>query len=231
VTAIASNDRAAERQARRAWTRAQLANADLRRLLARELHDRVAQTLTTMLIDVENFKAEQVGRQSVLRQMDVLQQTTREVLSNLREVLYDLRAEPDAVGETFEEAVRGLLERHKQRWSMHVDLTVVPGWPSRVKAPAALNLYRIIEESLTNARQHSGATAVGVTLRQSSEDDFTVCVCDNGRGIDEAPSTPLGMGMVGMRERALFMGAELTVGSSPGEGTILTVVIPRATLV
>jgi signal transduction histidine kinase len=231
VTVIASDDRAAEKSQRKGSTPAQLANEDLRRLLARELHDRVAQTLTTMLIDLENFKAEQVGRQSVLRQMEGLQQTTREVLSNLREVLYELRADPGAVGESFEKAIDSLLKRFESRWSMRANLTVVQGWPARVKSPAALNLYRIVEESLANARQHSGATGVEVTLRPCSDGEFMVCVCDNGRGIDVDPPGPLGMGMVGMRERALFMGADLRVEGSPGQGTALSVVIPRASLV
>jgi len=230
LTVIASDEHAAERSQRKGSTRAQLANEDLRRLLARELHDRVAQTLTTMLIDLENFKAEQVGRQSVLRQMEALQQTTREVLSNLREVLYELRADQGAVGESFDESIRGLLQRFEKRWPMRAALTVVKGWPARVKSPAALNLYRIIEESLTNARQHSGATAVEVTLRPCAE-EFMVSICDNGRGIEIEASAPLGMVMVGMRDLALFMGADLRIEGTPGQGTVLSVVIPRTSLV
>ena len=69
------------------------ASEAIRRALARELHDRVAQTLTTMLIELENFKVEQTGRQSALRQLDELQVSTRDVLANLRHVLFELRGE------------------------------------------------------------------------------------------------------------------------------------------
>ena len=69
------------------------ASEEIRRALARELHDRVAQTLTTMLIELENFKVEQTGRQSALRQLDELQDSTRDVLANLRHVLFELRGE------------------------------------------------------------------------------------------------------------------------------------------
>src|SRR5712692_8738866 len=55
---------------------------EIRLMLARELHDRVAQTLTTMLIELENFKVEQTGRQSALRQLGELQESTRDVLTN-----------------------------------------------------------------------------------------------------------------------------------------------------
>ncbi len=64
---------------------------DVRRLLARELHDRVAQTLTGMLVDVENFKTEQVGWEDVVKQMDIVQDSTRKVLMAIRQLLHDLR--------------------------------------------------------------------------------------------------------------------------------------------
>lgn len=202
---------------------------DLRRTLARELHDRVAQTLSTMLIDLELFKAEQHGRQSVLRQMDALQQSTREVLSSLREVLYDLRGDETEIGNNFADALKMLVDRVSSRSSTQTKLVVSDGWPKRVKSPAALNVYRIIEECLTNARQHSGATEANVVLADTV-DQFIVVVTDNGRGIDLNESAPLGMGMLGMRERALFLGADLKVTSYGGSGTTLTLNIPRRTL-
>ncbi len=64
---------------------------DIRRALARELHDRVAQTLITMLLNLENFKTHQVGKPRLLREITELQESTRDALSNLRHVLYDLR--------------------------------------------------------------------------------------------------------------------------------------------
>ncbi len=65
---------------------------EIRRALARELHDRVAQTLTTMLIELENFKLEQTDRQNVLRQLDELQESTRDVLINLRRLPHRRRS-------------------------------------------------------------------------------------------------------------------------------------------
>ena len=202
---------------------------DIRRLLARELHDRVAQTLATMLIELEHYKAEQHGRQSVLRQMEALQTSTRDVLSNLREVLYDLRGVEGEIGKSFEEALKLLVDRVSERSSLQAKLVVSDGWPKRVKSPAALNVYRIIEEGLANARQHSGATEANVVLADTV-DQFVVVVTDNGRGVDLDESVPIGMGMLGMRERALFLGADLKVTSYGGSGTSLTLNIPRSTL-
>jgi signal transduction histidine kinase len=209
--------------------RSELADEDLRRLLARELHDRVAQTLTTMLIDLETFKAEQVGREGVLRQMGTLQDSTRGVLNSLRELLYELRGTP-GVEEGFVDAVRVLINRFQERTKIETKLDVLPGWPTRVTSPAALNLYRIIEEALANIRQHSGARAVQVVLRPHSNNELSICVSDDGRGLElEAPG-PVGMGMVGMKERALFLGAQLSVDTAIGSGTTITVIFPREKL-
>jgi len=111
----------------------------VKRELARELHDQVVQDLTAMLIDLENFKADQVGREGVLRQVGTIQESTREVLNNLRELLYDLRGGP-GVEESFVDAVRSLVGRFQDKTQIDAKVAVLPGWPLRVTAPAALNL-------------------------------------------------------------------------------------------
>ena len=83
---------------------------DIRRALAGELHDRVAQTLTTMLLNLENFKTDQVGNPRVLREITDLQESTADALRNLRHVLYDLRG-PTGIEEGFTQAVRAILPR------------------------------------------------------------------------------------------------------------------------
>lgn len=195
-------------------------------MLARDLHDRVAQTLTSMLIDLENFKAEQVGRESVLRQMDTLQDSTRDVLNNLRALLYDLRGGP-GVEEGLVEAVRTLVARFQEKTQIETRLSILPGWPVRIASPSALNLYRIIEEALVNARQHSGAKAIEVVLQPHSDSELSICVSDDGRGLHLDNPGPTGMGILGMRERALFLGAQLRVETVIGVGTTVRVIVPR----
>jgi two-component system sensor histidine kinase UhpB len=205
---------------------------DIRRELARELHDRVAQTLTTMLVELENFKSEQAGRQGVLRQLDELQESTRDVLSNLRAVLYGLRGE-EGVEEGFVDSVRGLLARFQDRTQMAVGFSVAPTWPSRLSTSAALNIYRIIEEALTNVRLHSGAGRVDVALGPSIGSTIAIEVTDDGSGsvsADGAVSKP-GLGVMGMRERALLLGGRLEVDSDDGRGTTVRAILPREQLI
>ncbi len=200
-------------------------------MLARELHDRVAQTLTTMLIELEGFKVEQSGRQSVLRQLGELQDSTRDVLDNLRHVLYDLRGET-GIEEGFADAVRLLLARFQERTQVNVLLSVAPGWPQRLRSQAALNIYRIIEEALANVRKHSGAGLVEVVLGPAIGSHFAISVVDNGRGIDSVPGVGKpGLGTLGMQERAVILGGRLEVESVADGGTTVRAIIPKEQLI
>jgi len=203
---------------------------EIRRALARELHDRVAQTLTTMLIELENFKVEQTGRRSVLQQLDELQDSTRDVLSNLRNVLFELRGET-GIDERFADSIRALLARFEERTQVSASLSVSPSWPARLGTQAALNMYRIVEEALRNVRLHSGAHLVEVGLRTWRDKHLAVEVSDDGRGLDgDAGERVAGLGMLGMRERALLLGGRLEVESRGSGGTTIRAILPVSQL-
>jgi len=203
---------------------------DVRRLVARELHDRVAQTLTGMLVDVENFKSQQVGWDDVIRQMDTIQTSTRQVLSNLRQLLHDLRGE-GPVGDQFADSLTQLVTRFEERTTIATDLDVRPGWPLLLTPPASLNLYRIVEEALANVRMHSGARSVRVVLESRSDGQLALTVDDDGRGVDTDAARPVGLGTVGMKERVLFLGGLLRIDSEAGVGTTVRAVFPKEHLV
>jgi two-component system sensor histidine kinase UhpB len=207
-----------------------LAERVIKQHVARELHDRVAQTLTGMLIELETFKVQQFGRESVLREATELQDSTRQVLQSIREMLYDLRGEP-ASEESFVSVLQGLLSRFEERTRIAVELMVSPSWPKKVRSAAALNLYRIVEEALTNIRLHSGARSVRVALEWLGGAEVALIVRDDGGGVDSPESLGLGgMGVLGMRERAVLLGGRLTVESNPGGGTTVRAVVPEAGL-
>jgi Signal transduction histidine kinase len=210
----------------RARTRQAAVEEDVRRLVARELHDRVAQTLTGMLIDLENFKTEQVDWTDVLRQLDTIQDSTRQVLNNLRQLLHDLRGE-EAVGESFVNAVGALVSRFEEKTRISAQLTVLPGWPELITQPASVNLYRIIEEALANVKMHSGAHEVRIVLQPDSDLEVSVLIGDDGRGLDTDGSRRLGLGTVGMKERALLLGGRIRIESQDGEGTTVRAVFPK----
>lgn len=210
--------------------RARAQNADLieqevKRLVARELHDRVAQTLTGMLVDVENFKAEEVGWTDVVDYLDKVQTSTRLVLHNLRQLLHDLRGE-GMTDAGLAESLRALAERFSTQTGIEVEVAFSPRWPQSPAHHARLNLFRIVEEALSNVRRHSGASQVQIALEPFSSNELTLVVRDDGRGLDTDEARPVGLGTVGMRERALLLGGSLTIESEPGKGTTVRVIFP-----
>jgi two-component system sensor histidine kinase UhpB len=202
------------------------AESEVKRRLARELHDSVAQILTTMVVDMENFKHDHAERESVVKKVDDLQGSTREVLNNLRQLLYELREEP-AHDHSFVHKVRNLVSSFELSTGIPSKLSVSARWPSRLSAATAYNLYRIVEEALSNVRLHSGAARVDVKL-SSTENTVFLTVQDDGRGLRRAGTgrTP-GLGMVGMEERAILVGGKLVVsGDDHHGGTVITATVP-----
>jgi two-component system sensor histidine kinase UhpB len=90
---------------------------------------------------------------------------------------------------------------------------------------AQLVVYRVAQEALSNAGRHSGATQIDVRLRRREDGGVELSVTDDGRGFafDESEG---GLGIAGMRERALLIGGELTIESRPGQGTTVRLTVP-----
>src|ERR1700682_464369 len=116
-------------------------DAAVREHLARELHDRVAQILATMLLDLGRFKVEQTGRASVQRQFDLMQEWTRDALANVRDLVYDLR-DDSLSGSDFPTLLRtGLLEPFAERTGIQVRIVVADDWPTQLPSATAVDLY------------------------------------------------------------------------------------------
>ena len=182
------------------------------------------QTLTTMLIELETFKLEQQQNDSVARHLGELQASTRQVIDCLRRTLYELRGET-GVEEHFAEAVRELLTSFSERTHIDGVLRVSPAWPKRLPAAAATNLYRIIEEALSNVRLHSGAEHVVVALASAQGGDIAIEVTDDGCGVTTDGKRRPGLGLIGMRERALILGGRLEIDGATDRGTTIRAVL------
>jgi len=126
---------------------------------------------------------------------------------------------------SFVQQVRTLLNRFELSTGIRSKLNVDAGWPARLSAATAYNLYRIVEEALNNVRLHSGAARVNVELG-AIDDGVSLVVRDDGRGLlgTDGSRRP-GMGVMGMRERAVLLGGELNVTSDGTEGTTVTAVV------
>jgi signal transduction histidine kinase len=165
----------------------------------------------------------------VITEVSSYQEATRDALSNIREILYGLRGDEE-LGSDFVSRVGGLLERFEEKTGITASLSVSASWPSRLTVQAAVNLYRVLEEALNNVRMHSGANVVAVSFQVADGDMAVVSVTDDGVGLGPLMGERTGLGMMGMRERALLLGGELSVEPVRPHGTSLTAVIPKEKL-
>jgi PAS domain S-box-containing protein len=187
---------------------------DERRRIARDLHDLVMQDLTDALqaLRATQLRSENLGQGVDLeREIDALQRTVK----GLRGAIYDLRSEE---GGSFIRAVTSQVELERQMApECDIEVAVDEGFPAGLPEEVKTELLRILQEALTNARRHSASRHVWVTLRLDG-DEVMVEVVDDGRGFDPEAARG-GVGLAGMRERALALGGRLEVESQPGEGT------------
>jgi len=200
----------------------------VRRELARELHDQVVQELTSTLIDLENFKRRPYDAKAVADQVDQVQGSLRRTLGELREMLYRLRDE-ETWQPTFAASLRDFAAHYSERTGIRVSVVVDGDWPLSIRSAAANHLQRIVHEAVNNARLHGGARSVRVLLLAEGE-KARVTIIDDGRGLDPYYAEGAGLGILGMRERALLLGGSITVERASEQGTSVRVDFPGTAL-
>jgi PAS domain S-box-containing protein len=193
-----------------------------RRRMARELHDGVLQDLayTVQAMQLIKLNAEGTGLEEELQQqVNAVRSATHE----LRVAVHNLRLE-DELDQLFPRLLESLVERNRAMvQDQHIGLEVEEGFPSSALGEAGIELLRILQEALTNARRHSGARDVLVSLKLEGN-DLVAEVSDDGRGF--GPEIALGVGLRSMRERASALGGRLEAESEPGEGTMVRIRVP-----
>jgi two-component system sensor histidine kinase UhpB len=195
---------------RRESARAALAGQEAERLrIARELHDEVGQTLTAIVLQLER-----AARETGAAEVAEAREGARQTLEDVREIARRLRPEAlDDLG--LASALAALTVGVSRRTRLRVERHVAAGLPA-LAAEEELVIYRVAQEALTNVARHSGATAAIVQLR-SDDGKVELIVQDDGRGFD--PAAREGSGLLGMRERAVLVGATLSIESAETRGT------------
>jgi len=199
------------------------ASRAVKEILARDLHDTVAGTLATLLVELEMFKVDQQGREGVLRGIDVFEGFARTALRNLRGVLNELHEEPD-LARGIVPAIREILVPNFERsFQIPIAVSVVGSIDSNLPGNVGLHVYRIAQEALLNVGRHSAARSAFIALRQGRK-RLELDVVDDGRGFSR--DRPAGYGTQSMRERALIVGGRLRIQSRPGSGTTVRLQVP-----
>ncbi len=201
-----------EAERKRAGSAALRAQEEERARVARDLHDEVNQSLTGLLLRLEAVReAAPPELEPELAETKALaNRAMRELLSLARQL------RPTALDDLgLVAAIAGQVEL-VSRSGIEAAL-VEEGDFSDLDDDVQLVLYRVVQEALSNATRHSRAKRVEVGLRRAGE-GVELEVSDDGRGFAfEAAES--GLGIAGMRERALLVGAGLTIESRPGQGT------------
>ncbi len=196
-----------------------LAAAEERTRIARDLHDRLGQWLTYIGLELERINSTQAEPSLELKQ---LHGDTQGAIAELRDTLVELRAAVGP-GRPLSVVLTEVVDRFKKRSDVEVTV-VVPDDRDIFLAPIVENeLLRIAQEALTNVEKHAEASHAHVGW--SVENGRGVLVVeDNGRGFN--PNKGIrgnAYGLVGMRERAASVGANLEITSVPDRGTVVTV--------
>lgn len=216
--------RESNRQLRELATSLQAVREEERTSIARELHDELGQQLLRLRMDLSWLEGrlkdlapalhEKVAgmKDFVAATVDVL----RHVTTRLRPPLLD------DLG--LAEAARWQLDEFAQRTGIEVVSTIAIG-DMELDQRTAINIFRILQESLTNVARHAAATQVHVSLARTAE-GLVLDIRDNGSGTEFRDKPELGHGLVGIRERTLLLSGRMEIASAPEEGFTLRVHIP-----
>jgi PAS domain S-box-containing protein len=194
-----------------------------RRHLARELHDEIGQALTAAKINLQAATEEHEPAKS--KRIHETAGILERLLSQVRQISLNLRPSMlDDLG--LVPALRSLLDEQGRRASVAVRFSA-KNMPDNLDPEIQTTCFRIAQEAITNAVRHASATQINVNL--GGEDrTFRLQVRDDGKGFDaeSAQTQTIGLGLLGMKERAALVGGRTRITSAPGKGTTVDATLP-----
>ena len=199
--------------------------AEERALLARELHDSIAQSLSFLRIQVGLLRdalarGDDDAAERVIGELDA---GVRESTADVRELLVHFRTRTNE--EDILPALRTTLRKFEHQTGLATHLQV-DGEGLPLPPDVQVQVLHVVQEALSNVRKHAGASQVWVEVQQGPS--WRIEVRDDGRGFDPALGAPdeTHVGLRIMKERAARIGAEVTVDSVPGSGTCVVLTVP-----
>ncbi len=202
----------------------ELAVVEERNRLAREIHDGLGASLSSVIIQAE-YLGQLAGDNAGLKsEIGELKASAEDAIEELRRSLQMMREDFD-LASVIEDYVKTFRERTK----LNVHFEATGRWAGRLAPEAALAIFRVLQETLSNSMKHAQAQRVDVKLHFSHSRVY-LSVKDDGQGFD--PSTPKSghYGLSNMRDRATKVGAEVLIDAAPGRGAHITFSVPVVTL-
>ena len=191
--------------------------------IAREVHDELGQMLTVLKLETSMCELAYAQLDPGLNErLNSMKRLIAQLFQLVRDVATALR--PPILDAGIASAIEWQARRFEARTQIPC-LVQVPDNLAPLSDAKAIGLFRILQEALTNVMRHAQAHTVELTLAQEG-DELCLTVSDDGVGFVPATGRPTSFGVVGMRERVLIMGGQLSLESEPGEGTTLSVRVP-----
>ncbi|MGE3512732.1 MAG: PAS domain-containing protein, partial [Vicinamibacterales bacterium] len=214
LEAAVRDQQAARAQVRELLRRIVTAQEVERTRIARDLHDSVGQQLTALRLVLER-EAINGSAQSSERILDI----ARELEQEVDYLAWELH--PRVLDEL---GLAAALPRFVSEWSSHIGISaevrIDHFEPGQLARETEVAFYRITQEALNNVAKHAHASRVDVVL-SASHGTVSLVIEDDGVGfnVDGAQDDTNAVGVLSMRERAAFIGADLQIESAPGRGT------------
>ena len=200
--------------------------AEERGMLARELHDSIAQSLVFLKIQAGLLRTamQRQDQVAVRRSLDELDEGVRGSMADVRELLMHFRTRTNA--EDVAQALQATLQKFEHQTGLPTHLSI-EGQGLPLAPDVQIQVLHVVQEALSNVRKHAAASQVWVEVQQAPQ--WRVEVRDDGCGFATALTPGLDQTHVGlriMRERAQGIGATVEVDSVPGSGTCIVLTLP-----
>jgi len=198
------------------------AQEDEKKRIAKEIHDSLGQLIYTLNLNISALSIDKNFENNPIipRALTIINQ----IQEDIRKISYSLK--PPTLEEMgLISALRWLVEQVKTP-SIKINLGTNVLEPIPFKYPVQVQIFRIAQEALTNILKHSRATEANIFLYENDK-CFYMEITDNGIGLPEESQLQMGIGIIGMKERAATIGATLKINSSSDAGTTILLEINK----
>jgi len=203
---------------------------DERRMISRELHDRVGQDLSGIKMALETlFDPHPSGEAGIRMKASQLAKLLDRAIFTVRDLAYELR--PPGLDEMgLVQALSMFCDDFAEKTMIHIDFHSVGIEKMKLDFNTRINLYRMIQEGLNNILKHAGATRAAVKLT-AAYPHIILRIEDNGKGFDVEKrareiDSEKRMGLRSLQERTDLLGGVMIVASKPGQGTKILIKLP-----
>ncbi len=195
------------------------------RYIARELHDEFGQCLSGINALTSSINQNTGLNKNILRESTKIKEISQQMMVQLRNILTRLRpAEIDTLGLTI--SLKNLIQSWEGKSNNKTQYqTKINGDVDNLPEPLPINIYRIIQEGLTNIEKHAQASTAEISLTQSENKVF-LSITDNGVAASNSFDHAKGFGLLGMRERVIALGGQFIIEPQQPTGLQIQITLP-----